>query len=473
MRKKVLVYGDFYVLHPGHIRFLNFSKKYGDDLYIGVNNNRPTTNFPDPLDRIAALRSLNIDATVFLIENGIKKSIFEIKPDFIIKGNEYKDSVNVESEWLELWGGKLVFASGDSADLDGYNFLASHYSDSISKPRDYEQRHACTRPDLINIIDQFANKKVLVIGDLILDEYIQCVALGMSREDPTLVVSPLDSKRYLGGAAIVASHASKLTGDVRYIGIVGEDLEADYAEAKLTEYGVKSFLTRDPSRVTSLKQRFRVEEKTMLRVSRLKQHEIDKSIEDIVYSLLEKMISDIDVLIISDFNYGCLSRNLIHRIHGLLLKHQIIVGVDCQTSSQMGDITKYINPTLMSPTEFEARAALRDPHSGLQNISNVLIDKTNAKLVLLTLGSDGVLITSQDKDPISDLHTDVLPAFNNRPVDPAGAGDSMLVVASIALSAGATNFQAAYLGSLAAAVQVSRIGNIPICKSELMRLVDL
>lgn len=473
MTKKVLVYGDFYVLHPGHIRFLKFAKKYGDNLYIGVNNNKPTINFPDPLDRIAALRSLNIDATVFLVGDSIKKNIFEIKPDFIVKGNEYKDSINIESEWLQLWGGQLLFASADSADLEGYNFLSSYYPDPISKPRDYEQRHACSKLDLIKIIDNFANKKVLVIGDLILDEYIQCVALGMSREDPTLVVSPLDSKRYLGGAGIVASHASKLTGDVRYIGIVGEDLEADFAEAKLAEYGVKSFLIRDPSRTTTLKQRFRVEEKTMLRVSRLKQHEIDKSIEDAVYDLLEKIVPDIDVLIISDFNYGCLSRNLIHRIRGLLLKHQIIVGVDCQTSSQIGDITKYKNATVMSPTELEARTALGDPHSGLQNISNVLIDKTNAKLVLLTLSSDGVLITSQDKDPISDLHTDVLPAFNHRPVDPAGAGDSMLVVASIALSAGATNFQAAYLGSLAAAVQVSRIGNIPIGKSDLLRLINL
>lgn len=471
MAVKVLVTGDFYVVHPGHTRLLKFAKNYGNELYIGVNNLCPSPGLLTPAERVSVLETLGLNAVVFIIENDLKSDVDRIRPNYIVKGNEYKYKQNPETEWISSWGGQLIFASGDTNEHLAYIGDDHHALEALEFPLDYIERHSCDTLSLRKILKNFANKKVLVIGDLIVDEYIQCTALGMSREDPTLVVSPIDSEKYLGGASIVASHAANLADKVTYIGVAGCDNDAVFAEDKLAEYGVKSFLISDQSRCTTLKQRFRVGEKTMLRVSHLKQHEISQSIELEVYAAFEQCVNQVDIVIISDFNYGCMSRNLIAKILNTLDHSNLMIGVDCQTSSQVGDITKYSNVTVMTPTEHEARTALRDPHAGLQNISHNLIEKTNVGLVLLTLGSDGVLITSRSADPKTGLHTDTLPAFNKRPVDPSGAGDSMLIVSSLALSAGASVFQAAYLGSLASSIQVSRVGNIPIKLQEFSSLI--
>ena len=125
----------------------------------------------------------------------------------------------------------------------------------------------------------------------------------------------------------------------------------------------------------------------------------------------------------------------------------------------------------MTPTEHEARLALRDNQSGLAHIGQELLDKTDTDNILITLGGAGVLVVSRKPDQGIGLSTDLLPALNPVPADTSGAGDSLLVTSTLALASNATPYQAAYLGSLAAAIQVSREGNIPIKVSELKQVV--
>ena len=120
----------------------------------------------------------------------------------------------------------------------------------------------------------------------------------------------------------------------------------------------------------------------------------------------------------------------------------------------------------MTPTEHEARLALRDHASGLHQIGFRLRELAQVQAVFLTLGEAGVMVVGSERTEPG-IITDTLPALNPESRDVSGAGDSMLTAASLAMANGASAFQAAYLGSLAAAIQTSRVGNVPIQAKEL------
>jgi len=113
-----------------------------------------------------------------------------------------------------------------------------------------------------------------VVGDLIVDEYISCDPLGMSQEDPTLVVKPVDSKRFVGGAGIVAAHAAGLGARSTLLSVAGVDQEASFARAALGQAGVDTHFLDDGNRPTTLKTRYRCQRKTLLRASRLHQESV-------------------------------------------------------------------------------------------------------------------------------------------------------------------------------------------------------
>ena len=472
--QKVFVYGDFYVLHPGHVRFLKFAASCGDKLFIGINNKQPSAKYPSPQERLETLKSLTLEAEIFIIETSVKEVIEALRPDIVVKGKEHSARHNDEVKWLAPWDGKLLFASGESSYLSD-DLLPAKPKDLHThwvRPKDFMSRHHCEVSALNQIIEGFKSKNIIVIGDLIIDEYLNCNALGMSREDPTLVVSPQESKKYLGGAGIVASHAHSLGASVNFVSVTGNDETAQFAEELLKTYGVKSTLFVDQSRPTTLKQRYRVSDKTMLRVSHLRQHEISQELADGIEAALRELIPEADALIFADFNYGCLPQQLVVNLIEWAQKHHLIIGADCQSSSQIGDISRYVGATFVTPTEHEARLALRDNQSGLAHIGHELLDKTQADNAFITLGAAGVLVVCRQPDEPTGLATDLLPALNPVPVDTSGAGDSLLVTSTLALASKASAFQAAYLGSLCAAIQVSRVGNIPITLTELKQVLQ-
>jgi bifunctional ADP-heptose synthase (sugar kinase/adenylyltransferase) len=139
---------------------------------------------------------------------------------------------------------------------------------------------------------------------------------------------------------------------------------------------------------------------------------------------------------------------------------------DSQASSQLGDVSRFCGMRLLAPTEYEARLATRDFTSGLVVLAERLRAKAQAEQVFVTLGAEGLLIHAPAPDG-GQYVTDQLPAFNHAPKDVAGAGDSLLTCASMGLAAGADVWKSAYLGSIAAACQVGRVGNFPISVDEV------
>lgn len=191
--KKVFVCGDFNILHPGHLRLLKFAKESGDYLIVGVNSDSISNKGINQDIRLESIQATSYVDEAFILEMPAVEYIKNHKPDIVVKGSEHENKENAELEIINSYGGKLLFSSGEigfsSMDLLRQEFLSSNYNVKHSAP--YIKRHEFKLDDLKTIVEKFVNLNVLVIGDTIVDEYITCEPLGMSQEDPTIVVSLL------------------------------------------------------------------------------------------------------------------------------------------------------------------------------------------------------------------------------------------------------------------------------------------
>ena len=471
-KRITFVTGNFNVVHPGHLRLFKFAAEIGDALVVGVNPDTwPGVTVPASL-RLEGVRSISMVSHAFAMTDQIEAVIAALKPAFVVKGKEFEGKQNLEEDVVKSYGGELLFSSGEvrfSSDaLLRREFLDLDFS-SIRKPIDYPQRHNFSVDGLKAKLSKFSGMRVLVIGDLIIDDYITCEPLGMSQEDPTIVVSPIETKTFVGGAGVVSAHARGLGAEVSYCTVVGRDEAASYAAANLEAQGIQLDFFQDATRPTTRKQRFRASGKTLLRVNHLRQHAVSQELLESMLKVIERKLANTDVLLFSDFNYGCLPQPLVDAVIEMASKRGILMSADSQASSQLSDISRFAGMTLITPTEREARLAAHEYDAGLAYLSEMLHRKAAARNVVITLGSEGLLVWGQ-KNGV--YQADRLPAFNSSPKDPAGAGDSLFTSMSLALRAGIDVWESAYIGALAAACQVSRVGNAPLTRKDLIDEID-
>ena len=473
MKKVAFVYGNFNIFHPGHLRLLKFAKESSDYLIVGVNSDKlaNNSNLLEEDIRLESIKSTSYVDEVFLLNEDVLEYIKRKKPDILVKGKEFENRYNPEEEIMKTYGGKILFSSGEIG-FSSLNLLQKDFEISflnLSHDNNFIKRHKIDKTKLIDFINRFSDLNILVIGDTIIDEYITCDAIGMSQEDPTIVVTPISNKKFIGGAAIVASHAKTLGSNVSYMSVLGNDENYEFTHDYLTSLGINTYLLKDSTRPTTLKQRFRAQNKTLLRVNHLKQHNISKDLEEKILENFVDDLEDYDLIIFSDFSYGVLTKNIIENITLYAKKKSIVMVADSQSSSQIGDISKFKNMDIVTPTEREIRLSINDFESGLVVLSEKLHKKSNSKYIFTTLGSEGILIYNSTQN---ELLTDNIQALNTNAKDVSGAGDSLLTCSSMAKVVGANIWESAYLGSIAAAIQVSRVGNIPIKKEELLHELD-
>ena len=470
-RTIAFVSGNFNVVHPGHLRLLKFAAEQADVLVVGVNSDSmPGVTLAQEM-RLENVRSIAFVHHAVRLEKSASDFIAKLQPSVVVKGKEFEDRSNPEQEAVDAYGGRLIFSSGELR----FTSLALLERDAkidistVRKPLEFPKRHGFEISGLKRLLGKLSGMRVAVVGDLIIDEYVTCDAVGMSQEDPTIVVTPLMSRTFVGGAGAVAAHAHGLGGDVQFLTLVGNDEAASFARDTLEQHGVVCEPFMDESRPTTRKQRFRALNKTLLRVNHLRQHAADAEIQRQMLNSVERALKSCDLLLFSCFNYGCLPQDLVDAIADRARSKGVMMAADSQVSSQTGDVSRFKGMTLLTPTEREARVALNDFISGLAVISERLIERARTGHLVITLGAEGALVNTMAD---GQHHSDRLPAFNPSPKDVSGAGDSFFMASSMALRAGAGIWQASYLGSLAAALQVSRVGNLPLTTAELVTEID-
>jgi len=471
----VFCYGHFNLIHPGHLRYLQYAKTLADNLVVVIRSDKELDkesfgeHFTES-ERAESVANLQIvDSVIILNQLTLSQLVSKLNPNVLVLGKEFE---NKQPQQIKLAiseikkQGRVVFHAGET-NYSTSNLLHGSTLDLESSRKNTFKaickNYKLTSKSLKDKVGKFSSSSLLVIGDTIVDNYVACDAIGMSAEAPVLVVKELENREFIGGAAIVASHVKALGSKCHYISVVGEDPISNMVKSILTDRGIEVDLIVDASRPTTYKTRYMVENQKLFRVSRIKDHKISEAIEREIIYKINKLAPSIDGIMISDFVYGVVTQNILDEIARLSKKFNIKLFGDLQCSSQAGKVTKFNDFCLITPTEKEARVALDDNESGIEWVANALLERSNSRNMLIKLGANGFIAYSND----ATVERQNFPALTVNPVDVAGAGDSLFSAMSLALSSGASLIEASAIGACMASLAVKEVGNIPITKEKL------
>ena len=473
----VLTYGHFSTIHPGHIRYLRHARGLGDKLVIALIGDSSSHKYPfSQIERAEALCLLGIaNAVLLLTAHELNQAIASLQPALLVLGNEFKNNVEIQSTLaqqreqgrsVQFHAGEIHYATAD---------LLSGSESELRQQRRILFQTACRRQGiqkskLLNAINAWRETRLIVLGDTIVDQYAACEAIGMSAEAPVVVVRELEHKNFIGGAAVVAAHISSLGAQCDFISVVGADSTAELVRRELAIQGIGDGISTDPSRPTTFKKRYVVENQKLFRVSRLEDHNLDTEVEDQVIAQLKRLAPHAHGIVVSDFVYGVVTTRILEVVHQLAAQHNLLLFGDLQCSSQVGSITRFENFSLLCPNEREARLALQDKDSVLEQLSQRLVQITGTERLVMKLGPEGFI--AYDRDPDGLLSNQAFPALSVNPLDVAGAGDSLLALFATGLASGQAMMPTAALACCMAALAVETMGNTPISATALRRNLE-
>jgi rfaE bifunctional protein kinase chain/domain/rfaE bifunctional protein nucleotidyltransferase chain/domain len=482
-KKVVHCHGCFDIVHPGHIHHLQFAKSQGDILIVTVSAdpsvnkgvNRPL--IPDDL-RAASLAALECVDWVHVNDEPTAVNLLEkLKPDIYIKGREYETNNDprflAEKNAVIANGGRVVFSSGDviysSTALIGQ--LEDRDVFDREKVRRFQDRFELTPPHLHELGARFRNLRVAVVGDYILDRYHFCDATGIAGEAPMMSLRSLATHEYDGGAAIIASHIARLGASATLITALADDAISEEIQNRLTSAGIDVQSAPQRRQIVS-KHRYLVDQAKLFKVDDGAVHPLDSQDESSFADRILRAATGADAVIFVDFGYGLLTAPLLQRIMPTLRKTVPILTAD--VSGVRSNLLRFHYVDLICPTERELRQTLNDFSAGLTSVVYRLMAETRAKQMLVTLGKEGLVAFDQFLPPTPEqswerqLRAAYLPSLASHAIDPLGCGDALLAAATLTLAAGGSVHAAAYLGSIAAAVEAGQIGNHAVSAEQLL-----
>ena len=318
---------------------------------------------------------------------------------------------------------------------------------------------------LHKVISRFKDAKVLVIGDLILDEFIWGKVDRISPEAPVPVVWVNSESFMPGGAANVANNIHALGGKVYLAGIIGEDRNGQILKEELEKKGIDiEGIIVDRDRPTTLKTRIIAHHQQVVRVDREKLESIDDNVLEQILTFTREMIDKIDALIIEDYGKGIINPRLLAEIIPLAKRYKKIITVD----PKVNHFAYYRQVTAVTPNQAEAESASGIKIQNDEDINRVgkkLLKELDSDSVLITLGENGMCLFEK-KGRITHIPTVAQEVF-----DVSGAGDTTIATFTLSLAAGATLIEAAHLANFTAGIVVGKIGVAVATREELLNRI--
>ncbi len=324
-----------------------------------------------------------------------------------------------------------------------------------------------------SLLAQFAEKRILVIGDLILDEFIWGKVSRISPEAPVPVVEVSSESSFPGGAANVARNLREFAGEVRVMGVTGCDAGAERLKQLLADENIRlDAVQAHACYQTIVKTRIIARQQHVVRIDREKKLSLRPEHAAHALAQLEAMLPEIDAIIVEDYGKGMLTQDLAASICDLANRAGKILAVDPNPHNPLA----WRRVTIMKPNRAEAfaSAGLRatdpiDPpaeDASLIEVGRLLSEKWDAENLLITLGEQGVLLFRPDAAP---YHA---PTRAREVFDVSGAGDTVIALFTLALSAGATPPEAAEIANHASGVVVGKLGTATVNPAELLASFD-
>jgi len=319
---------------------------------------------------------------------------------------------------------------------------------------------------LEQLIARFRGRRILVVGDIILDRYVWGDVERTSPEAPTPVVRLREITAGLGGAANVVANLAALGAKASLVGIVGKDEEAGEIRARLKAIGASAAgLVVVPARPTTVKTRIVSMGQQLLRLDREQTSRLDPLSGEKIVASFEKALASAEAVILSDYDKGVLETRRCQLLINMARTAKVPVVVDPKGA----EYRKYRGATVMKPNQKEAQAATGlkvDSPAALAQAAQVLLETVQSRAMIISRGGQGVSVFEKGKPPVH------IPAQARQVYDVTGAGDSLVATLALSLAAGATMAEAAVLGNAAGSIVVGKLGAASVEPGELMRALQ-
>lgn len=469
-KKIVLCHGVFDLVHPGHIIHFEEAKKMGDILVVSITASKyvrkgPDRPYFDDEMRLKFLSAIACIDYVMLSENYTVDDIVEvIEPDFYVKGAEYKKAedditgkISEEETLVKKHGGKMAYTSGR---VFSSTKLINHALPSLTEEvkefmLSFSQCH--TIEEIRQITEKMKNLKTLIIGDVIIDEYIYCTIQGMMSKDRGYSARYQYSEQYLGGTLAIARHLSSFNENLTLMSVIGEESVVHSRILDELSDKMRVDMTYSSQFHTIIKRRYvsvnekREEVDKIFAVNNLPMKMcIDKETLDKFKKKLREKIADYDVVILADFGHGLIDREVME----IIQQNAKFLALNCQTnSSNYGKnlITKYKRADIFALDQKELSLAFSNYQQEESESLLQLAEHFQGK-GWLTQGSQGA--TSVENGKLQKC-----PAFVLKVKDTIGAGDAFFALASLTVAAGGSIELGTFMGNIAGALAANIVGN--------------
>lgn len=465
--KKIgLAHGVFDLFHYGHLLHLKKAKEYCDILIVSVTADKYVNKAPDRpyysiKKRLEILKNLNI--VDYVVESNHPTAIEiikKLKPNFYFKGSEYSDysndhtgQIKKEIFFLKKNKGKIIFTNEPI--LSSSNIINNFFSNipenvklylkQVSKKIKFEK--------IFKVAEAINKKKILVIGDAIIDKYIFCNVLSKSPKEQIMSVEEKKIETYNGGILATANHISNFVKNLTLLTIMGGSKKKNNIYLKNLPKNIKKKIFYQKNASTIIKTRYLDNDNhKVFQKTNLGGYKYNRNIEKQIFEYIKNNIKKFDQVIINDFGHGLLTEKI---IKFLQLKSKNLC-VNAQTNSAnhgYNYITKYKNAFYISIDEPEARLATQQKNAEINKIFLMLKNKINFKLCSITHGKHGTNISNTKKIYF-------VPALTQSPIDTLGAGDAYFAISSL-FSKYFKNqhYFLGLIGNVAASIKIQYIGH--------------
>lgn len=321
-------------------------------------------------------------------------------------------------------------------------------------------------------LEKLSAAKILVLGDVMWDEYIYGDANRISPEAPVPVVLMQKESRSPGGAFNVLKNLIDLDVKCSIAGVVGDDENGKSIQQAVSGFGLENhFLWTATDRPTTIKTRILARNQQLLRVDREYSGAIFDSLQKEILAKLETVIGDYNAVVLSDYDKGMLTSNMIEGIKNICRQKGVFISVD----PQVRNFRSYKNAGIMTPNEKEASSGLDMPlpqndeeamELGIEIVRQLQLDS-----LLLTRSAKGVLLIEKAATG-GNVLCHFIPTVAREVFDVSGAGDSVIAVYTALYASGVMPIVAALLSNIAGGIVVGRLGTVSVNRSQIQERID-
>lgn len=312
---------------------------------------------------------------------------------------------------------------------------------------------------LKKITTQFSSKKIIVLGDVMIDKYIWGKVNRISPEAPVQIVDVEKETQVPGGAANVANNIAAFGAEPLLIGVVGRDNAKAGLVYELKKREITCSLIED-DRPTTQKVRVMGHNQQLLRIDYETKQEITKNVEKKIVEVMQKNLKRYEAVIISDYAKGIITKSLMDSVVKMCREQKKIIIVDPKTKNpHMYEGVDYITPNTKEAEMLSGREARTDDE--LLNIGNYLVGETKAN-ILITRGEKGMAMFEREKNRVI-----FMPTKAKQVVDVTGAGDTVVAAFALSMCSGANSKEAMIIANHAAGVSIGKVGTATVSLEEL------